>query len=166
MATSSTSIDFFKTEFFQSLRNDYTPLYKEAARRGESGVILVPYVQPPLAGAGATPTPDPPASLITQQLVETHILSAVPHLVGRYLNLRGERVSIKDGTVLYRRGSCPGVVGGRQARILAEESMFDQERSFRVLVIDGSLLESADGGAPPGRRGEEQRDGDRKYFHI
>lgn len=165
------SVDFFETAFFRALRSKFAPVYNQAVSHGEATVILVPIssdggssasrgVSHEHKSTGQEPDPN-------LDVIETHVLTELKNCPGQYLNLRGQAVRLdeRQGCVygvfgwdaasygggggggdmgmggMFGGGLGEGESGPLLARILAEESMFDQDKSFRVVVIQGQLGE-------------------------
>ncbi|CAD7959650.1 unnamed protein product [Amoebophrya sp. A120] len=155
-------IDFYQTSFFQTLRQ--LPLY---AALPEGTVVLVPTTPRELQEGDGVNTKEQDRDAeagkeIDAIRVEAHILQPLKvlsdingtngdtqdqrtsALQGKaYLNLLGERVLVASNaiTVLPKEAEGDETCNGAGSfKILAEESMFDHDRTLQILVIKGSLV--------------------------
>jgi len=118
--------DLERNPFFVALRTTYQALYERACRSGEETVILIP----------AASSLDDPQS-IPLHLIEAHILRA-SHSTGQgiFVNLSGQGVEIKDGSV----STSQGFEEHRMCTVIQQESMYEWDNTFRVLIIDIPII--------------------------
>jgi len=116
--------DLDTNPFFTLLRTTYREMYERVCRSPEETIILVP----------TTPSLDDTRN-ITQAHIEAHVLKASV-VSGIFLNQVGQSVEIKDGMVQTDQG----FTEARNCSVIQQESMYEWDNNFKILIIDIPLV--------------------------